>query len=178
MKIKNFARILLLAGTILMLALYTSCNDDESNKPNATLPGTWQLVNAEIDVTPAANATMSETQLEAFLANYTFFSPNSQVVFTADSITLTAELVNIPRPTMTLPYQLSGTTLTIEPPILIPSMELQGEIKIEATTMEFDLSPASYKNVLNFIGAAFPDLQSTIDQIASAEVDYTFKRVP
>lgn len=173
---KIITKILLIA-TMTPMFFMTSCKEDENGEKNHPLPGKWQLKNADIDVTPKAGATMSEAELETFLTNYTFFTPTSQLTFTTDSITLTAELAGVQQPTMPLPYTLSKDILTIMPPILIPSLTLQGEISVEAITMEFDLTPESYMNLLNFIGAAFPELQPTLNQIASADINFDFIRV-
>lgn len=165
--------------SIILAALFavTSCNDDDNNdKVDYSVKGTWELTNADVDATPKAGATMNEDQLEAALANYTFFAPNSQIVFTADSVTLTATLDGNTQPTFKLPYQISNNMLTIGG-VPIPSLILEGKVDVEAQTMEFDLTPESYMSILQFITYTFPDFKAVYDQIQTAHVEYDLKRV-
>lgn len=170
-------RDLLLAGVMLLTIGFTaaSCSDDDNNEPqNHSIIGTWQLKNADVDVILKTDATMTEQQMEAFLVDYTFFAPNSQITFTTDTVTLTAELDGVTQPPFKLPYTLKNGILTIMSPI--PSMTIEGSVDIDTHSMEFDLTPASYMSILQFIGYAFPELQPTFNQIQSAEVDYDLIR--
>ena len=173
---KTFRNLLLTGITLFAIGFTaTSCSDDDNNEPqNHSILGTWQLKNADVDVTLKPDATMTEAQMEAFLADYTFFAPNSEITFTADTVTLTAELDGVTQPPFKLPYTLNNGILTIISPI--PSMTIQGSVDIDTHVMEFDLTSASYMSILQFIGYAFPELQPTFNQIQSAEVDYDLTR--
>lgn len=170
-------RSLFITGIAILTGLFTftSCSDDDKNDDkDYSIVGTWQVKNADVDVTPKADAAMTEAQLEAFLTDYTFFAKNSDIIFTTDSVTLTAELAGTALPPFKLAYTLQNDILTIASPI--PSITIQGTVDIKARTMDFDLTPASYMSILQFIGYSFPDLQPTLNQVATAQVDYSLTR--
>lgn len=168
----------LIAMSIIFTTLFliTSCKKDRDDNVNYPISGTWLLLNADVDAIPKAGATITEAELETTLADYTFFAPNSQVVFTQDSVTLTATLDGSTQPTFKLPYVIDNGILTISG-VPIPSLIIEGEVDVEAQKMEFELTPKSYMSILQFISYTFPDFKTVYDQIATAHVEYTFKRI-
>ncbi len=174
---KTVVRFLLVVGMVFAAILLTTSCDDDHKDDQKDIIGTWQLERYKVTVDAKPNATMSETELEAALANYIFFAVNSQVVFSNTNVTLTPIINGENQQVITTTYVINKGTLTINLPIDNPKT-IQGSLDIkDDREFDFTLDSESYMNLLAAIGQTDAEFQKIVDQIASASVKYHFSRV-
>lgn len=175
---KTVVRFLLAAGMVFTAVfLAASCDDNDHKDDQKDIIGTWNLDRTKVTVDRTADATMTEEELEAALAQYIYFPVNSKVQFTNTNVSLKLELNGEALQPASLPYVLNKGVLTITLPISNPN-SIQGSVDIDDDrNLDITLASESYTTLIKSLAESDSEFKKITDQIASASAKYYFSRV-
>lgn len=173
---KTVVKLLIAAGIIFTAVLLTSSCKDDKKDDQTTIIGSWNVAQSRVDVTLNANATNTEEEVEAEIANYLQVPVKSRVVFTNTKVTITYSLNGAAAKSETFDYTLNNETLSIVLPIDSPK-NLTAGVGMTDNILKITFDKSSYTALLKYFADQDAEFKAYVDQISEASVYYRLERI-
>lgn len=173
---KTVVRFLIAAGIAFTAVLFVSSCKDDDKDDQTTIIGSWNLDQSRVDVTLNANATNTEVEIEAAIANYITIAANSRVVFTNTKLTFPVSVNGATAKNVTYDYTLNDDVLSVVLPISGVSGILS-DVDLTDNVLKITTQEASFLTLLRHYASEDATFKAYIDQISAASVFYRLGRI-
>lgn len=172
---KTVLKFLIAVGIVCgAIVLTSSCKDDDKDD-QTTIIGTWSVAQSRVGVDLNANASNTEAEIEAEIANYLQVPVNSRVVFSNTKVTFSYSINGAQAVSGTFDYTLNNSTLSIVLPIDNPK-NLTADAGITDNTLKITFDKPSYTALLKYFAEKDANFKTYVDQISDASVYYRLER--
>ncbi len=172
---KTVLKFLIAVSIVCGAIVFTSSCKDHDKDDRTTIIGTWNVAQSRVGVSLNANASNTEAEIEAAIANYLQVAVNSKVVFSSTKVTFSYSLNGAEMKSETFDYTLNNSTLSIVLPIDNPK-NLTADAGLTDNTLKVTFDKPSYTALLKYYAEKDPDFKTYIDQISEASVYYRLER--